>query len=67
MDDVESTECIYLENELGYGGYGSTGIGENCSDSGGQLIMTGAFNATGKWLTDFPITPDKVLKALGKA
>jgi len=24
------------------------------------------YNATGKWITDFPITPDKVLRALGK-
>jgi CO/xanthine dehydrogenase Mo-binding subunit len=24
------------------------------------------YNAIGRWIDDFPITPDKVLKALGK-
>jgi CO/xanthine dehydrogenase Mo-binding subunit len=30
-------------------------------------ITTAAiFNATGKWILDYPTTPDKVLKALGR-
>lgn len=67
LRDIEEVETIFLENELGYGGYGCTGIGENCSDSAGCIVNSALYNATGKWVTDFPITPDKVLKALGKA
>ena len=33
----------------------------------GQRIMVSAiFNATGKWVLDYPTTPDRVLKALGR-
>jgi len=32
-----------------------------------SAILAGAvYNAIGKWILDFPITPDKVLGALGK-
>jgi CO/xanthine dehydrogenase Mo-binding subunit len=30
------------------------------------LIAPAVYNAIGVWIEDFPITPDKVLKALGK-
>jgi CO/xanthine dehydrogenase Mo-binding subunit len=30
------------------------------------LIGQALYNATGVWIDSYPITPDKVLKALGK-
>ena len=30
------------------------------------ITSSAIYNATGKWILDYPITPDKVLKALGK-
>jgi hypothetical protein len=30
------------------------------------LIRSAIYNATGKWVLDYPTTPDKVPKALGK-
>jgi CO/xanthine dehydrogenase Mo-binding subunit len=64
--DIPEVEAHALENELGYGAYGCTGVGENQSDAGGQSVATALYDATGKWVTDWPMTPDKVLKALGK-
>jgi CO/xanthine dehydrogenase Mo-binding subunit len=52
-----------------YGGpYGAHGIGEPCN-SNYSSILCAFFNATGKWLDPDkgPCTPNKVLKALGKA
>jgi len=31
------------------------------------MFAPAVYNAIGKWIDDFPITPDKVLAALGKA
>jgi CO/xanthine dehydrogenase Mo-binding subunit len=50
------------------GPYGAHGIGEPCVTNYSSIICA-VFNATGKWvdLDKGPCTPDKVLKALGKA
>jgi len=66
MNDYPSIQCIINESHLGYSSYGACGVGE---DSGASLsgITAGAlYNATGKWALDYPLTPDKVLRALGK-
>jgi CO/xanthine dehydrogenase Mo-binding subunit len=66
MNDYPPSTCLINESHLGYSAFGSLGIGE---DSGASLsgITAGAvYNAIGKWVLDYPVTPDKVLKALGK-
>jgi len=66
MNDYPAVECVINESHLGYSSYGACGVGE---DSGASLsgITAGAvYNATGKWVTDYPVTPDRVLRALGK-
>ncbi|MBN2318509.1 MAG: hypothetical protein JXR49_05500 [Acidobacteria bacterium] len=66
MNDLGPIDCHILESGLGYGAYGLYG----CSEGGTACTTTGTgpavHNAIGKWITDFPITPDRVLKALGK-
>jgi xanthine dehydrogenase molybdenum-binding subunit len=66
MLDYPKAECIYLETGMGHGPYGSTGIGENTATMIPALLGPAVYNALGKRIDDFPITPDKVLKALGK-
>ncbi len=65
MNDLGPIDCHILESGLGYGAYGLYG----CSESGTACTTTGTgpavHNAIGKWIDDYPITPDKVLKALG--
>jgi CO/xanthine dehydrogenase Mo-binding subunit len=67
MNDYPSIDCILHESHLGYAPYGAYGIGENIGASLSAITSSGIYNAIGKWVLDFPITPDKVLKALGKA
>ena len=42
------------------------GIAEDVATDVPALIIPAVFNAIGKWVEVFPITPDRVLKALGK-
>jgi len=62
--DIGPCETILVETLLGNAVYGSTGISHAMATT--QLIVCAVANAIGKWLYP-PITPDKVLKALGKA
>jgi len=41
-------------------------IGENIGASMSGVTLSAIHNATGKWVMDYPTTPDRVLKALGK-
>lgn len=67
LGDIGSIETIIVETGMGYGPYGSIGVGEDTGTVTTYLLEGAVFNAIGKWVDDGPITPDKVLKALGKA
>ena len=67
MNDYPVVDCILHESHLGYAPYGAYGIGENIGASLSAITSSAVYNATGQWVLDFPITPDKVLRALGKA
>jgi CO/xanthine dehydrogenase Mo-binding subunit len=66
MNDVGPMDCHILESGLGYGAYGLYGIGESGTACTTTVTGPAIYNAIGKWIDDFPTTPDKVLKALGK-
>ncbi|MBI5602717.1 MAG: xanthine dehydrogenase family protein molybdopterin-binding subunit, partial [Deltaproteobacteria bacterium] len=66
MLDCGPIDPILVETGLGYGPYGSVGIGEDIATVVPALLGPAVYNALGVWVDDFPITPDKVLKALGK-
>jgi CO/xanthine dehydrogenase Mo-binding subunit len=55
-----------VETGQGYGPYGIVGLGEDVATLIPALLSPAVYNAIGVWIYDFPITPDKVLKALGK-
>lgn len=67
MLDIGSIDTILVETGMGYGPYGLVGIGEDVATVTPTLIGLAVHNAIGKWVDDFPITPDRVLKALGRA
>jgi len=67
MLDVGPIDPIIVETGMGYGPYGTVGIGEDVATVTTYLLESAVFNAIGKWVDDAPITPDKVLEALGKA
>ena len=64
--DIGSVDTILVETGMGYGPYGAIGIGEDVATVVPALIMPAVYNATGVWIDVFPLTPERVLKALGK-
>jgi len=66
MLDVGPIDTLLVETGMGYGPYGVIGIGEDIATVMPALLGPAVYNALGIWIDDFPITPDKVLKALSK-
>jgi len=62
--DIASTDMDLLETRAGNAAYGASGISHSLSNT--HIIICAIQNAIGKWV-DPPATPDKILKALGKA
>ena len=64
MGDISPAESIFVETRAGNAAYGASGISHSLATT--QLVNCAVANAIGKWIAP-PVTPDKVLKALGKA
>ncbi len=64
MLDMPHVDKKFLESRAGNAAYGSNGISHSLANT--HLVICAIHNAIGKWV-DPPATPDKVLKALGKA
>ena len=62
--DHAKVDMELLETRAGNAAYGSNGISHSLANT--HLVIAAIYNAIGKWV-DPPATPDKVLKALGKA
>ena len=66
LNDVGPIEINLIETGLGYSAYGAFGFGESGAASTRVLGCSAIYNAIGKYIDDVPITPEKILKALGK-
>jgi len=64
MLDMPRVDLQLLETRAGNACYGGNGISHSLANT--HLVIMAIHNAIGKWV-DSPATPDKVLKALGKA
>ncbi|MDR0311047.1 MAG: molybdopterin-dependent oxidoreductase, partial [Acidobacteriota bacterium] len=64
LNDFAKVDMELLETRAGNAAYGGNGISHSLSNT--HLVICAIQNAIGKWI-DPPATPDKVLKALGKA
>jgi xanthine dehydrogenase molybdenum-binding subunit len=62
--DVPEVDRRFLETRAGNAAYGANGISHSLANT--HLLIIAIHNAIGVWV-DPPATPDKVLKALGKA
>lgn len=67
MNDIGPIDCHIVETGLGHTPYGICGIGESGKACTATGTIAAIYNAIGKWVDDIPTTPNKVLKALGKA
>jgi CO/xanthine dehydrogenase Mo-binding subunit len=62
--DVPRVDSDFLETRAGNAVYGASGISHSLANT--HLVIIAIHNAIGVWV-DPPATPDKVLKALGRA
>jgi CO/xanthine dehydrogenase Mo-binding subunit len=67
MNDCGPITENLIETHFGYGPYGAYGCGESPKAHCETIGASSVYNAIGKWIEDYPITPEKILKALGKA
>jgi xanthine dehydrogenase molybdenum-binding subunit len=63
-DAPRDIEVILVEHPKEYGVFGAHGIGEPPMAPGAPAITNAVYNAVGVWITDMPISREKVLAAL---
>ncbi len=64
MEDLPQIDTIIIENPSSDGPYGAKGIGEMANNAQPPAIAAAVFDAVGVWVTELPITPERVLRAL---
>lgn len=64
--DMPIVEPVLLEIWKGTGEYGACGIGEGTLTCSPRAIANAVYNAIGTRVDEIPITPEKVLQALGR-
>ena len=66
MADAPPVEPLLLEVWKGAGHYPACGIGESVTTATPCAIANAVYNAIGVRINELPITPDKVLRAIGR-
>jgi CO/xanthine dehydrogenase Mo-binding subunit len=64
MEELPDLETILIENPSADGPFGAKAIGEMANNAQPPAIATAIYNAIGVWVTELPITPERVLRAL---
>src|SRR5919206_125632 len=62
--DLPEIQSVVLEYPSSNGPYGVKGVGEMTANSPIPAIVNAIYDAVGVWITDLPVTPEKVLRAL---
>ena len=65
--DVPRVEAVVIENYLGRTSVDASGIGEPATVPGAAAVANAVYHAIGKRMRELPITPKRVLEALGGA
>jgi CO/xanthine dehydrogenase Mo-binding subunit len=64
IKDAPLAETIIIEKTKAYGTFGGHGMGEPPMGPPAPAIVNAVYNAVGAWVTDMPLTRDKLLAAL---
>ena len=64
IEDLPQIDTIIIENPSADGPYGAKGIGEMANNAQPPAIAAAVYDAVGVWVTELPITPERVLRAL---
>lgn len=60
-------ENVVLETPIDTHRFHAVGVGEISTSPGPSAVLMAVSNAIGKWLHEYPATPERILKALGKS
>ena len=63
-EDMPDYQTVIIENPSADGPYGAKGIGEMANNGQPGAIASAVHDAVGIWVTELPITPELVLRAL---
>jgi xanthine dehydrogenase molybdenum-binding subunit len=65
--EMPTIENVVFETPMPTHRFHAIGVGEIATSPGPSAVLMAASNALGVWLDSYPVTPGKVLRALGKA
>ena len=64
IEGLPEVNTIIIENPSADGPYGAKGISEMANNPQPPAIAAAVYDAVGVWVTELPITPERVLRAL---
>jgi CO/xanthine dehydrogenase Mo-binding subunit len=64
IEDLPQVDTVIIENPSAGGPYGAKGIGEMANNPQPPAIAAAVYDAIGVWITELPITPERVLRAM---
>jgi CO/xanthine dehydrogenase Mo-binding subunit len=64
--ELPPIENVVLETPFPSHRFHAVGVGEIATSPGPVAVLMAVSNAIGLWLHEYPVTPERVLKALGK-
>jgi CO/xanthine dehydrogenase Mo-binding subunit len=64
IEDLPRVDTLLIESPSSDGPYGAKGIGEMANNPQPPAIAAAVHDAVGVWITELPITPERVLRAL---
>ena len=64
IEGLPEVSTIIIENPSTSGPYGAKGISEMANNPQPPAIASAVYDAIGVWITELPITPERVLRAL---
>jgi CO/xanthine dehydrogenase Mo-binding subunit len=66
MVDMPEIDFLTIENPSAEGPYGAKACGEMANNGQGPSVAAAIYDAVGVWVTELPLTPERVLRALEK-
>jgi hypothetical protein len=64
MEDLPELDNVILENPSIDGPFGAKAIGEMANNAQPAAIANAIHDAVGVWITEYPATPERVLRAI---
>jgi CO/xanthine dehydrogenase Mo-binding subunit len=65
--ELPPIDQVILETPMPSHRFHAVGVGEIATSPGPSAVLMAASNAVGTWIHEYPVTPDRILKALKKA